>query len=385
VSIRFNQRGLTAWGALVVAVVALVWLVRLFASRGPEVASAAPSHGSPGAAANAAPTPDGAPAPGEGLPHEEKIPVPGCWDGLLAFDQQASMENFRGMLAQAVSKQDRELATYLQERLTELVGNDPQRALTVIDWAEQARQPELGVYLDALRDAAAVHRPEVVDRLVKMGENPKLSLVNRGVALTTLETQRKLDAPVLQRLQALALDERIDEVAWTATRTIGRVMKEDFERTGTYRPYWDKLLEVGQKSDDTAVRLLALEMPSYSNPIIDSASVDKLSRIMKTDRDGEVREMAAFRLAVTEDPQKSLEAYRTAFESEQELCVRWAIFRFAVRAGGASALPMLQAFAAKEPRLAQDYQEFKDLYASGTVDFVRVWQGKPEHIQCNVD
>jgi hypothetical protein len=95
--------------------------------------------------------------------------------------------------------------------------------------------------------------------------------------------------------------------------------------------------------------------------------------------------MAAFRLAVTEDPQKALEAYRAAFDGEQELCVRWAMLRFAVRAAGAEAMPVVAEFAKKDPRLQQDYEDFKKLYAEGTVDFARIWAGKEERHNCTVE
>jgi hypothetical protein len=189
----------------------------------------------------------------------------------------------------------------------------------------------------------------------------------------------------MKRLKAIALDERVDEVAWVATRTIGRIMKEDFERGGSFQPYWDQLLDIAGKSDDTAVRLLALEMPSYSNPLIGGDSVAKLSEIMRKDRERDVREMAAFRLAVTQDTDKALEAYRTAFAAEYDRCVRWAIFRFAVRAAGANALPLLKQFVATDPRFEPDYRDFEELYASGTVDFERIWLGKKERIQCIVE
>jgi hypothetical protein len=183
-------------------------------------------------------------------------------------------------------------------------------------------------------------------------------------------------------VKAIALDESLDSVSWVATRTIGRVMKEDYERTGTFAPYWKELMAISEKSDDMAVRLLALEMPSYSNPLIGGDSIERLGKIMRTDRERDVREMAAFRLAVTEEPQKALEAYRTAFPAEQDECVRWAIFRFAVRAAGAQALPLLRQMAAQDPRFVQDYQDFQRLYAEGTTDFARIWLGKQERHEC---
>jgi hypothetical protein len=325
----------------------------------------------------------GAPTlPTEPKPATELLPMPGCWDGLLAFDASASLDTFRPALAAAISGRDRILAGYLQERLTELVGEDADKALLVLDWAEKVSQPELGVYMEAIKATPAVHHPRVADRLLRMGEDKGAPLQNRAAALDTLETQKRFSPDMRQRIKAIALDESLDSVSWVATRTLGRVMKEDYERTGTFAPYWKDLLDVSEKSDDMAVRLLALEMPSYSNPVIGGDSYERLEKILLSDSERDVREMAAFRLAVSEEPQKALDVYRKAFEAEHDLCVRWALVRFAVRAAGPQALPQLRQWASIDPRFQQDYQDFQQLYADGTTDFARIWLGKKEHHNC---
>lgn len=315
----------------------------------------------------------------------EQIPMPGCWEGLLALDKTASLGSLRAALQAAIAAKDPYLAQYLQERLTEVVGNDASRALQLIEWSAAAAGPEMSIYMDALKAAPAVHDPAVLERLLKLGENKNAQTPNRSAALDALETQHRFSAESLQRLKAIALDVDADSAAWLATRTMGRVMKEDYERTGTYAPYWKELLDIGQEAKDLAVRQLALEMPSYSNPLLDSASVDTLAELMKTDPDRQVREMSAFRLARTEDPQKALEAYRTAFDGEREVCVRFAMMLYALRAAGADALPLAQEFAKKDPRLQQDYLDFKALYAAGTVDWSRIWLDKKEYHECVVE
>jgi hypothetical protein len=383
---RFLPKAAIAGFVLIVSACAvLLWRGSSPPQQGeaPRVSDSDPASPSAGSGqsrmAEASATPSEKPKP------KEIIPMPGCWDGLLAFDKAASMDTFQGALAMAVAGRDRYLAAYLQERLTELVGDDAGRALQVIDWAEKASKPQVNIYLEALKMTPAVQRPEVAERLMKMAEDKAGLLDNRSAALDALETQKRLSPAAIQRLKAIALDETVDSVAWVSARTLGRVMKEDYERTGTYAPYWKELLDIGSKSQDMAVRQLALEMPSYSDPLLDSASIDKLAELMRKDPERDVREMAAFRLAVTEDPEKALAAYQAAFDGEQELCVRWAMLRFAVRAAGAGALPVVEEFARKDPRLHQDYLDFKELYAAGTVDFARIWQGKKEHHECTVE
>ncbi|NTX03267.1 HEAT repeat domain-containing protein [Myxococcus sp. CA040A] len=381
----FRKPGWALVGAVLVGAA-----VALLLSRGtpPSVEDSARSDSAarpPSASGVLVGTSSGMPSPNEPKLAVEQLPMPGCWDGLRDLDKTATLDSLREALGVAVGKRDNLLASYLQERLTEVVGQDAGRGLQVVEWAKQASPPELGLYLDALKAAPAVHDAKVSEALLKLGEDRSMPLQNRSAALDALETQRRLSPSDLARLKAVALDETADSTAWVATRTLGRVMKEDFERTGTHAPYWKELLSIAGKSDDMAVRLLALEMPSYSNPLIGSESFDELQRILTTDRERDVREMAAFRLGVTREPEEALKIYEAAFEKEHDVCVRWAIFRFAVRAAGEKALPLLARLAAKDPRFQRDYAEFKQLYASGTVDFARIWLGKGEHHACLVE
>jgi hypothetical protein len=345
--------------------------------------------------------PDGSPAPaapspGQGEPREaerapgaarrhrpreeDKVPMPGCWRGLRDFDQGATLGDFRAAIA--AGAHDPPLAEYLRARLTELIGGAPERALAVLAWAKDASGPELAIIMGAIKGAPAVHDPAVSEKLLATGEDKNAASDLRGAALDALETQRRLEPAAMARMKAIALDDGSDAPAWLATRTLGRVMKEDFEHGGAFEPYWRELLSIGQTSRETAVQLLALEMPSYADPVLGRESVDALAELLRGDPDRSVREMAAHRLSVTRDPDKVLAVFRQAFPAERDECVRWAIFRFAARVAGAGALPLLAEFAALDRRFKDDHQDFVTLYASGTADFARIWGGKQERHQC---
>jgi hypothetical protein len=381
---RTSLKVATALGAL-----ALIVLGAAMLSGGPSDAGAAESDGSrtarvgplPGSSA----PPAGQPSPREPRPVEELLPMPGCWSGLREFDRHASLDNFRQVLGSAIAGRDALLADYLKERLTELVGDDAGRALQVLEWAKQSMPPELGIYMDALKATQAIHRPEVVERLLQMGEDKGAPVVTRGSAMDALETQKRFSPATLARVKAIALDESLDSASWVATRTLGRVMKQDFESGGNYAPYWKELLDISERTDDLAVKMLALEMPTYSDPLLDADSMKRLDRIMRTAPERDVREMAAYRLAFTEHPDKALEYYREAFPQEHDLCMRWALMRFAARAAGAGALPLLAQFATQDPRLERDYQDFQRLYADGTTDWSRIWMNKAEYHSCTVE
>lgn len=314
-------------------------------------------------------------------PLEDPLPMPGCWQGLRDFDRGASFADMRVAIG-SPGAGDPLLAAYLRQRLAEMIGGDPQRALSVLAWAKDASGAELGILMGALKDSSAVRDPSVADKLLSMGEDRKGAIELRDAALDALETQHHLEAGALGRMKKVALDPTSDSAAWLAARSIGRIMKTDFERTGSYQPYWKELLSVGQGSEETAVQLLALEMPSYADPILDGESIDALAELLRKDADRSVREMAAHRLSVTKQPDRVLAVYRAAFPLERDECVRWAIFRFAVRVAGAGALPLLADFAAIDPKFVEDKQDFMTLYASGTVDFNRIWLGKVERHQC---
>lgn len=375
-----GRRRVALAGAAALSIAILVLLVGRD-RRSPD--REAPSAGRPVAGSGAEnPALGGdAPAPVRERWEKDEVPMPGCWPSLRDFDRAATLEDLRRAIA-AVGGQDVLLAGYLQERLTELIGSDAERARAVLAWAREASGPELEILLAALKAAPAVRDPSIADGLLAMGEDDTGSPELRSRALDALETQHRFDARSMGRLKAIALDESSDAAAWMATRTLGRVMSADFERTGTYAPYWKELLSIGRESEETAVQLLALEMPSYADPVLEGDSIEDLARLLREDPDRHVREMAAHRLSVTRSPDKVLEVYRAAFPAEEDECVRWAIFRFAVRVAGGGSLPLLAELAAIDPRFEPDRQDFAALYATGAVDFSRIWLGKAERHQC---
>ncbi|HEU4413113.1 MAG TPA: HEAT repeat domain-containing protein [Polyangiaceae bacterium] len=367
---RYRWVGTAGAAALLVAFWAAFW------PRGkPEVAPPAPGAEAPA---------PGEAAPGEAARHrpseEDVVPMPGCFRGLREFDRHATLADLRAAILRGGL--DQPFAEYLRGRLAELIGGAPERARAVLAWAKEASGAELEVLLGAIKDSAAVHDPGVAESLLATGEDKAAATDLRAAALDALETQHKLEPATMARLKAIALDDGADAPAWLATRTLGRVMKEDFEHGGSFEPYWRELLAIGQTSRETQVQLLALEMPSYADPVLGRESIDALAQIMRTDPDRAVREMAAHRLSVTKDPDKVLAIYRQAFPAERDECVRWAIFRFTVRVAGAGALPLLAEFAAIDRRFKEDHQDFVTLYASGTTDFARIWTGKEERHQC---
>lgn len=326
-----------------------------------------------------------APAPAQqapGFEPEQRHPRLTCYRDYLQLEALHGLEGIRAAVRQAIERRDMAALQFLGERLAEVIGSDANAALQVIEWAQGADEPELPLYLNAVRDSQAVQTPQVVNRLLDMAErhqDPR----HQAAALVSLESQRRLEPQVMERLTTLAKQDKLETgVAMHAARAIGRVMENDFRRSGQFEPYMHKLLEVALDSHEPDVRSLAMEMGVYPAARLDKQSVEQLARLHATDPSPEVREMAALVMSSGRDTEAVLGHFRQSFPAEKELCVRWAILRFALRAGGPSALPLVQEFARKDPRFQQDYLDFKSLYDAGHVDFDRVWLNKPIRHQC---
>jgi hypothetical protein len=318
-------------------------------------------------------------------PAQEETPGVHCWEGLLELDRAGSFASFRELLARAVASGDDLLASYVQDRLAELIGGDVARAMQLLDWTTAASPRELEILLGALQKAPAVQDRTVSRRLLAMAEDAAAGDHHRAIALGALETQHRLPADDLARLGAVALDPDAGDAAWAATRAVGRVMKQDFDRTGRYQPYLEQLLAISRGTGDPAVRVLALEMPAYSDPIVGGAYLDELAQLLMHAPEREVREMAAFQLGVTDDPDRVVGIFRAAFPREPDRCVRWAIFRFTVRAAGAGSFPALEDYARADRRFQPDLDDFRRIYATGVADFERVWLDKEERHPCSAD
>lgn len=313
---------------------------------------------------------------------EPRFPRLTCYAGYLKRESPHGLEGVRAAIRQAIARNDLAALHFLEQRLAEVIGKEAPAALQVIEWAHTTQEPEMSLYLRAVRETEAVRSPAVVDRLVTMAESHQ-DPGHQGNALMALETQHRFEPAMLERLTTLARkDTLVTGVAMNTVRTIGRVMDNDFQRTGRFDPYLGKLLEVALDSTEPDVRGLAIEMGGYPDARIEGPALQQLAKLQREDPDPGVREMAALVMSSGRDTQAVLDAFGESFPREKNECVRWAIVRYAVRAAGARALPLLKDFARQDARFRQDHADFKALYDAGQVDFDRVWLGKANHHRC---
>jgi hypothetical protein len=368
-------------GAIAAGVVALLVGVALTTRRPeeaprPEVAKAAVARAEgPGAKATAAPVGSAGPARAEEPPPRFESTV--CWRELERFNEAVTLDTFREWAAPLLASTDPLVQAYLKERLAELIGNDAGRASQVLGWVRDTASQDVSLYLAALRESQAVHLPQVSAQLADLALNGNLEEEKRVQVLVALDSQKRLKPAVLDSLADLAKDPGSGEAGWAATRTIARVMKKDLAQNGNIKPYLDKLLAIGTGSPDEQIRDLALTMPMHAAPVLDAEATGKFAKVLVTEGSEQGREAAAHNLALSTDKKRVLEIYANAFKTEQNLCVRWAIFRFAARAAGKDALPVMAEMAIVDPRFQPDYHVFESIYASGVVDFVRVWLSLP--------
>jgi hypothetical protein len=325
----------------------------------------------------------GAQAAHTGPAAEQRMPRHACRAGYMDFEAlYGGVEGVRAAIQQAMARSDMAAVVFLTERLAEVIGKDVSAALQAVTWAETAEEPELSALLQGVRDSEAVEDPRVAARLFSMAER-HADPSHQALALVALETQPRFDGAVMDRLAAMAKqDTREKGVAMLATRTLGQVMGHDFKASGTVAPYMARLLDIARGSRDADVRTLALEMGTAPAARLDDASVKTLARVMREDPDADVREMAALAMSNGRDTDAVLQQFAEAFRSEKSLCVRWAILRYTLRAGGAAALPQVQEYVRQDRRLEQDAADFKALYDAGYTDFDRLWLKKRMRHRC---
>jgi hypothetical protein len=300
-----------------------------------------------------------------------------CWQDLERFNEAVTIENFREWAAPLLAAKDANVRGYLKERLTELIGNDAGRALTVLGWSHDAAPKEFGVLMMALRDSEAVHLPQVAAELTEMGLDSRLPPERRAGILSALDTQKRLEPAALTRLADFAKDPAAGEAGWAAARTIGRVLKRDFKQTGNLAPYLDKLITIGTESPDEPIRYLGQMMPMHAAPLLDAEATERYAKILATEGNEDGRDAAAHILSLSRDKEKVLELFAKTFETDPAVCVRWAVFRFSARVSGKDALPLMANMAIQDPRFQPLYHDFARLYASGVLDWVRVWNSLP--------
>ncbi|MBU8896058.1 hypothetical protein KRR26_10605 [Corallococcus sp. M34] len=369
----------TAWRVVALGAALLVAGVGWWTWRAPSVASEQHTTGSsPAVIAQSGETHHSAAqantlAEGEATAAPRRFDAPPCWQDLERFNAEVTLGTFREWAAPLLGSGDALVREYLQARLAELIGRDAAKAGEVLDWAREAPADELEVLLSGLKDSEAVHLPQVAARLTAMSLDASLDAERRTGLLLALETQRHFEPAVLTRLTAFAKDPSSGEAGWVATRTLGKVMAEDARRTGEVRPYLDSLLTVSAESPDEQIRYLALTMPLHADPVLDAKSTERYAHILTSEGSEDGRQAAAHDLSLAEDKAHVLELYAKAFPAEQNVCVRWALFRFAARAAGREALPVMATMALVDPRFQPTYQDFERIYASGVVDFERVW------------
>ncbi|RYZ43490.1 MAG: hypothetical protein EOO71_03260 [Myxococcaceae bacterium] len=300
-----------------------------------------------------------------------------CWRDLERFNDQVTVATFRDWAAPLLASKDAVVRDYLKERLTELIGNDAGHAREVLGWARDAKGKEFQVYLSALRDSEAVQQPQVAAQLMAAGLDPTLETGRRAGMLSALDSQKRLEPAALDQLADFARDPASAEAGWAATRTVARVMKKDFERTGNASPYLDRLLTIATDSPDEDIRYLAQSTPMHTAPVLDAAATERFTRILTSEGNDDGRDAAAHNLSLSQDKEQVLALFARTFPTDPSVCVRWALFRFSARVAGKDALPVMARMAAIDPRFQEQYRIFEQLYASGILDFMRLWNSLP--------
>ncbi|NRD55450.1 hypothetical protein D7Y15_13680 [Corallococcus sp. AB030] len=301
-----------------------------------------------------------------------------CFPELARFNDGVTLETFRDWAAPLLASKDPLVRDYLKSKLAELIGDDAKKAGQVVDWARDAQGAAFQVLLSGLRESDAVQKPQVAARLLEAGLDKGLPIERRAGMLSALDTQKHLTPDAMDRMAEFARDPASTEAGWAATRTLGRVMARESENLGDASPYLDRLITIATDAPDEQIRHLAQTAPLHNSPVLDAKATARFERILRSEGNEDGRDAAAQVLAMSSDKENVLKTFTDAFQREQSVCVRWALFRFSARVAGRDALPVMANMATVDPRFQPLYGIFETLYAQGNVDFIRVWNELPD-------
>lgn len=315
----------------------------------------------------------------------EELARRSCVGDLLALDAMPGLDGVRAAFARGLPAGDPIIETYLRATIAARIGDDVDAALAILAWAKAATPDEAVVLLGGLAQSAGAKDPRVARALLELSTDAAGDERVRLAALDAVRAQPRLDDAERGALKALVSDDASEAVAWHATRALGQVMGASQEAGDTIEPYLDDLMDIAKTSGSAGVRALALEAPMHADTILPGERAQALVDLMIDEPHRDVRELAVFQLGLTSSPNEALEAFRQAFDNEYDVCVRAAIVRFAVRAAGEGAMPLLEHFARVDPVFVDDVADFRALFAQGFQDFEEIWLRKPERHACVVD
>lgn len=314
----------------------------------------------------------------------EVEPAPTCWAGLDDFDRTTDLDAALAFIRRAMLDPDPMLHAYLGRRLASLIGGDADRARRVLEAARLAEsEDEMRLLMGALGSAEAAGDPSLLGPLLAAAEEDLASLYG-GLALQTIKHQPTLDDDALKRVTALAY-EPAGSNASLAIAALGDVMTTAHVKHGEdHGRYLAPMLEMAESvALHPDMNAFALEMPSYANPIYTPAELARIAALMHEGSEPEMRINAAHLLGAQGRSDVLREEFQRAFAAERSFCVRYIMIAQIGRALGPDIVPFLEWAVALEPRLAEDLQDYREIYASGEVDFERVYRRKPfRYRQC---
>ena len=278
----------------------------------------------------------------------------------------------RELLLRAAATDDPEVLRYCEEVLAEWIGNDPERALRVLDWIRSTTaRPELDVLFAALSAAEAFQDPRVVEAVTRLLETDDDG-PRRALAAFAMRSLRRLAPETIDRLLAVAKGGPPEEVLFGLAQTIGAVMDHDRGGTG----YDAALLTL---AGIPAVRPAALEILGLNDPPVTPEQVRQVSEWVLSDPDPQTRAVAAAALGSPSEPARPevLRLFEQAYAVEGDPYVRHVLLIESARAGGAEAETVLERMGALDPYFADDVREFRDLLRREP-DWERVWLAKGE-------
>lgn len=294
--------------------------------------------------------------------------------GPLPDDVQGTLRDLLTSLHDAVRNSDPEAQTEAQRKLCEWVGEDPQRAIELIDWFKREEDPSsLNILMASLTmDPRVANEPRVVSAFLDIARRDS-SLSRRMEALAFMGQGAKRSPEVERDLLALARGDADPQIRVAAVVALRQQIDIDPSAAERYNPEF--LLVAGQSSDP-GVRQQAVQAVRMRQAADDQ--IRSVAAFLRQDEDVAVRVTAAEQLGEVRAQYRStsMAALAEGFKSDATEDVRRACVLALVRAGRGEAVATLRGLRDIDPRMTQDIDDYVTILERGEVDLDWIFDEK---------
>ncbi len=292
----------------------------------------------------------------------------------LPDDVQGPIRDLLTALHDAVHKGDGEAMTEVQRKLSEWVGDDPQRALELLGWFRREADPSsLNIVMGSISvNPRIANDTQVVSAFLDVARRDPSS--NRRMeALQFLGQGGKRPPEVEREMVTLARGDPDPSVRVAAIVALRQQIDLDPTAAQRFNP---EFLDAASHATDPQVRQQALQAVRIRE--LTGDQVRGMAAFLRQDEDPSVRITAAEQLGDVRPQYRTsaMETLSEGFRSDSGEDVRRACMLAIVKAGRGEAVGTLRQLREIDPRLSQDIDDYLGILGNGEIDLDRIWEEK---------